>query len=102
MSHTTDTAAEEHLAVLSKLARSLMRDDFTAGLRQATTADEVLEIVRGAILKDDVAIRIDVMESEKRPVSAVSDQLEVRDIASVVVSALVSLRSVRFRPPEKV
>ncbi|HCJ49295.1 MAG TPA: PTS lactose transporter subunit IIC, partial [Microbacterium sp.] len=44
-----DTAAEEHLAVLSKLARSLMRDDFTAGLRQATTAEEVLEIVRGAI-----------------------------------------------------
>ncbi|GAB2699804.1 PTS system fructose-specific IIC component [Microbacterium marinum] len=47
-----DTAAEEHLAVLSKLARSLMRDDFTAGLRQATTAEEVLEIVRGAIADD--------------------------------------------------
>ena len=41
---------------------------------------------RGAILKDDVAIRIDVMEAEKRPVSAVSDQLEVRDIASVEVT----------------
>ncbi|AZS43991.1 PTS system fructose-specific EIIABC component [Microbacterium oleivorans] len=44
-----DTAAEEHLAVLSKLARSLMRDDFTAGLRAATTADEVVAIVRDAI-----------------------------------------------------
>jgi PTS system fructose-specific IIC component len=44
-----DTAAEEHLAVLSKLARSLMRDDFTAGLRAAKTADEVVAIVRDAI-----------------------------------------------------
>ncbi|MDT3317298.1 fructose-specific PTS transporter subunit EIIC [Microbacterium sp. KSW4-11] len=44
-----DTAAEEHLAVLSKLARSLMRDDFTAGLRAASTPDEVVAIVRDAI-----------------------------------------------------
>ncbi len=44
-----DTAAEEHLAVLSKLARSLMREDFLAGLRAATTADEVVAIVRDAI-----------------------------------------------------
>ncbi len=44
-----DTAAEEHLAVLSKLARSLMRDDFTAGLRSAGSADEVVAIVRDAI-----------------------------------------------------
>ncbi|MCK6080902.1 fructose-specific PTS transporter subunit EIIC [Microbacterium sp. EYE_5] len=44
-----DTAAEEHLAVLSKLARSLMRDDFTAGLRAASSADEVVAIVRDAI-----------------------------------------------------
>lgn len=44
-----DTAAEEHLAVLSKLARSLMREDFTAGLRAAQTAEEVVAIVRDAI-----------------------------------------------------
>ena len=42
-------AAEAHLAVLSKLARSLMQDDFTAGLRAATTPDEVVHIVRRAI-----------------------------------------------------
>ncbi|MFS0867251.1 fructose-specific PTS transporter subunit EIIC [Microbacterium sp. 179-B 1A2 NHS] len=44
-----DTAAEEHLAVLSKLARSLMREDFTAGLRGAASTDEILAIVRAAI-----------------------------------------------------
>ncbi|GAA1675898.1 fructose-specific PTS transporter subunit EIIC [Microbacterium lacus] len=44
-----DGAAEAHLAVLSKLARSLMQDDFTAGLRAATTADDVVAIVNAAI-----------------------------------------------------
>ncbi len=42
-------AAEAHLAVLSKLARSLMQDDFTAGLRGAGTDDDVVAIVRAAI-----------------------------------------------------
>ncbi len=47
-----DTAAEEHLAVLSRLARSLMRDDFTSGLRAATTNEEVVRIVDDAISGD--------------------------------------------------
>ncbi|GAA1914197.1 fructose-specific PTS transporter subunit EIIC [Microbacterium aoyamense] len=50
-----DTAAEAHLAVLSKLARSLMQDDFTAGLRAARTDDEVVAIVRGAIGEGDAS-----------------------------------------------
>ncbi|HET8926991.1 MAG TPA: fructose-specific PTS transporter subunit EIIC [Microbacterium sp.] len=48
-------AAEAHLAVLSKLARSLIQDDFTAGLRAATSADEVVAIVRNAIGEGDDA-----------------------------------------------
>ena len=50
-----DGAAEEHLAVLSKLARSLMQDDFTDGLRAAKTTDEVVAIVRGAIGEGDAS-----------------------------------------------
>lgn len=46
-------AGEAHLQVLSKLARSLMRDEFTTELRQAATADEVVDIVRSAISDDD-------------------------------------------------
>ncbi|GIT79607.1 PTS lactose transporter subunit IIC [Leifsonia sp. LS1] len=42
-------AAEAHLAVLSKLARSLMLDEFTAGLRAATSAEEVVALVDEAI-----------------------------------------------------
>ncbi|GAA1732520.1 fructose-specific PTS transporter subunit EIIC [Microbacterium paludicola] len=44
-----DTAAEEHLAVLSKLARNLMDEDFLAALRGAADADEAVRIVRVAI-----------------------------------------------------
>ena len=42
-------AAEAHLAVLSKLARSLMRDEFTAGLRAAETPADVVAIVDAAL-----------------------------------------------------
>ena len=42
-------AAEAHLAVLSKLARSLMQEDFTSGLRAAKTDEEVVAIVQAAI-----------------------------------------------------
>ncbi|MDT0576692.1 NAD kinase [Croceicoccus sp. F390] len=38
---------------------------------------------RGAILPDRLAIEFSVLEAEKRPVSAVADQKEVRDIASI-------------------
>jgi len=44
-----DTAAEAHLAILSKLARSLMQDEFTGALRAATTPDEIVAIVDAAI-----------------------------------------------------
>lgn len=48
-------AAEAHLAVLSKLARSLMQDDFTRGLRAAATDDDVVAIVRAAIGEGDAS-----------------------------------------------
>lgn len=48
-------AAEAHLAVLSKLARSLMQDEFTGGLRTAKSNDEVVAIVRDAIGEGDAS-----------------------------------------------
>ncbi|HEY9092762.1 NAD kinase [Parasphingorhabdus sp.] len=41
---------------------------------------------KGAILPDTTSIRITVLNPEKRPVSAVGDQQEVRDIAKVTIS----------------
>lgn len=48
-------AAEAHLAVLSRLARSLMQDTFTADLRAAGSADDVVRTVRAAIGEGDAA-----------------------------------------------
>lgn len=48
-----DTAAEEHLQVLSTLARHLMDDDFLAALRAATTPEEAARIVLVAIGEAD-------------------------------------------------
>jgi NAD+ kinase len=40
----------------------------------------------GAILPDDTAVCFRILEAENRPVSAVADQIEVRDVARVEVS----------------
>lgn len=40
----------------------------------------------GAILPDDVSIRFRILEAEKRPVAAVADQFEVREVCTVGVS----------------
>lgn len=42
-------ADQEHLKLLSKLARSLIKKDFTASLRAATTQAEIVELVDGAL-----------------------------------------------------
>jgi NAD+ kinase len=39
----------------------------------------------GAILPDDTAVRLTILEAHNRPVSAVADQTEVRDVAKVEV-----------------
>jgi NAD+ kinase len=41
---------------------------------------------RGALIPDDLKIAFRVLDATKRPVSAVADQLEVRDVATVEVS----------------
>ncbi|WP_422391009.1 PTS fructose transporter subunit IIABC [Arthrobacter sp. N1] len=44
-----DGADQEHLKLLSKLARSLIRKDFTASLRSAQTPADVVALVNGAL-----------------------------------------------------
>jgi len=74
-------AAEAHLAVLSKLARSLMQDEFTSGLRAATSADEVVAIVRSAIGEGDAA-------PEAAPTAAAAAPAEETASAHAVADAL--------------
>jgi NAD+ kinase len=40
----------------------------------------------GAILPDDVAVQLRILEADKRPVSAVADQFEVREVCTVDVA----------------
>ena len=42
-------ADQEHLKLLAKLARSLIKKDFTAGLRAAATPEDIVELVEGAL-----------------------------------------------------
>ncbi|TLM82885.1 PTS lactose transporter subunit IIC [Pseudarthrobacter sp. NamE2] len=44
-----DGADQEHLKLLSKLARSLIKKDFTAALRGASSEAEIVELVDGAL-----------------------------------------------------
>ncbi|MHA7240736.1 PTS fructose transporter subunit IIABC [Arthrobacter sp. TMS1-12-1] len=44
-----DGADQEHLKLLSKLARSLIKKDFTASLRAAQSPDDVVALVNGAL-----------------------------------------------------
>jgi PTS system fructose-specific IIC component len=44
-----DGADQAHLALLSKLARSLVVPEFVASLRSAATAEEIVSIVEGAV-----------------------------------------------------
>lgn len=48
-------AADTHLQVLSRLAGSLVDDEFTAALRSASTADEVVALVDAAVADRDEA-----------------------------------------------
>jgi NAD+ kinase len=55
---------------------------------------------RGALIPDDLVVLLRVLDPVKRPVSAVADQREVRDVASVRVSVDRSLELTLLFDPE--
>ncbi|MCO4256156.1 PTS fructose transporter subunit IIABC [Pseudarthrobacter cellobiosi] len=64
-------ADQEHLKLLSKLARSLIKKDFTAALRNASSREEIVELVDGA-LADKPASHAAAVPAEAAPAAAVS------------------------------
>ncbi|WP_349270272.1 PTS lactose transporter subunit IIC [Mycolicibacterium parafortuitum] len=44
-----DSGGQEHMKLLSSLARALVRKDFVEALRAATTADQIVELVDGVV-----------------------------------------------------
>jgi PTS system fructose-specific IIC component len=67
-------AAEEHLAVLSRLARSLMQESFTSELRAAADAAAVVSTVRQAIGEEQA---VAPAATEAAPAASPSAGLEV-------------------------
>lgn len=55
---------------------------------------------RGAILPNSATVKFEVLESDKRPVSACADAVEVRDVAKVEVSLSKSLSLTMLFDPE--
>ena len=64
-----DGADQEHLKLLSKLARSLIKKDFTAALRSASSREEIVELVDGA-LADKPAAHAAATASAAAPAAA--------------------------------
>ncbi|SDQ12468.1 PTS fructose transporter subunit IIABC [Microbacterium sp. cf332] len=79
-------AAEAHLAVLSRLARSLMQDTFTADLRAARTADDVVRTVRAAIGEDGAAPAAAPAPAVTPTASSVSTDLQVEGRPAKIVA----------------
>ena len=50
-----DGADQAHLVLLAKLARSLIKDEFVAALRSATSADEIVALVDEAVADEPAA-----------------------------------------------
>ncbi len=65
-------ADQEHLKLLSKLARSLIKKDFTAALRAAATGQEIVDLVEGALADKPAAhaARSAAPAAEAAPASA--------------------------------
>ena len=67
-------ADQEHLKLLSKLARSLIKKDFTAGLRAAATEQDIVDMVEGALADKPAAHAAEsaAPAAEAAPASAAS------------------------------
>ena len=55
-------------------------------LAAAAALPEMARRWRGALLRDTARVEIDVLESNKRPVSAVADHFEVRNVVFVEIA----------------
>jgi PTS system fructose-specific IIC component len=80
-------AAEEHLAVLSRLARHLMQDDFTAALRAAAGPDDVVRVVRAAIGEEGPAPAATAPAAAAPAATGTSERIDDRPARIVAVTA---------------
>lgn len=81
-------ADNEHLKLLSKLARSLIKKDFTAALRAASTPEEIVALVDGALAdKPALATAPVAPVAPAAPVAPVVEEAAARPKRLVAVTA---------------
>ena len=83
-----DGADQAHLKLLSTLARSLMKKSFTASLREASSAEEIVELVNGALGVGEK--KAEAKPAEAAPAAAPAAEKEA-PAASAPVKKLVAV-----------
>lgn len=84
-----DGADQAHLKLLSTLARSLMKKSFTASLREASSAEEIVELVNGALGVGEK--KAEAKPAETAPAVAPAASAQETPVASAPVKKIVAV-----------
>ena len=84
-----DGADQAHLKLLSTLARSLMKKSFTASLREASSAEEIVELVNGALGVGEK--KAEAKPVEAAPAAAPAASAQETPAASAPVKKIVAV-----------
>ncbi len=84
-----DGADQAHLKLLSTLARSLMKKSFTASLREASSAEEIVELVNGALGVGEK--KAEAKPAEAAPAAAPAASAQDTPAASAPVKKIVAV-----------
>lgn len=84
-----DGADQAHLKLLSTLARSLMKKSFTASLREASSAEEIVELVNGALGVGEK--KAEAKPAEAAPAAAPAASAQEPSAASAPVKKIVAV-----------
>lgn len=84
-----DGADQAHLKLLSTLARSLMKKSFTASLREASSAEEIVELVNGALGVGEK--KAETKPAEAAPAVAPAASAQETPVASAPVKKIVAV-----------
>lgn len=84
-----DGADQAHLKLLSTLARSLMKKSFTASLREASSAEEIVELVNGALGVGEK--KTEAKPAEAAPAAAPATSAQETPAASAPVKKIVAV-----------
>ena len=84
-----DGADQAHLKLLSTLARSLMKKSFTASLREASSAEEIVELVNGTLGVGEK--KAEAKPAEAAPAAAPATSAQETPAASAPVKKIVAV-----------